>query len=285
MATNYTLGPSARPQASGARPARRRDVIAATDDAASLSTIVTCEVIPRLMAVSPVRRRDGSGEIAREDIDNMVALSLTAEADTVIAEVEAMVARGVDGEAILVDLLAPTARILGEYWYQDRCDFVDVTMALWRLQGAVEALRGGRWNEREPEARSALFAPAPGDQHGFGSLIVEKMFERSGWRTQRIVGGERGDLLHALATHWFDIAGLTVSCTCNTADLASTIAAMRTVSHNPRLKVLLGGPALIEDAAIVGRVGADGTASDARAAVVLAEGLIAETRREAMRSG
>jgi methanogenic corrinoid protein MtbC1 len=285
MATNYTLGPSLRPQSSGARRVRRRDTIAAPDDAASLSTIVTCEVIPRLMAVSPVRRRDGPGEIAREDIDNMVALSLTAEADTVIAEVEAMVARGVDGEAILVDLLAPTARILGEYWYQDRCDFVDVTMALWRLQGAVEMLRSGRRNEREREARSALFAPAPGDQHGFGSLIVEKMFERSGWRTQRIVGGERGPLLHALATHWFDIAGLTVSCACNTADLASTIAAMRTVSHNPRLKVLLGGPALIDDAGIVARTGADGTASDARAAVVLADGLIAETRREAMRSG
>lgn len=283
MATKHSLDPSAGHRRSEARSGRcRPSGAAAAPHDPSLSTLVACEVIPRLMAASPVRRPDPAADIGSEDIEGVVSLALTSEADVVIERIESLMARGLSADAVLIDLLAPAARILGEYWEEDRCDFVDVTMALWRLQQTVESLQIGMANEPRC-SRRALFSPAPGDDHGFGAVIVEQMFLTAGWTTRRIIGGDRSEMLQALATGWFDIAGLTVGCTCNTARLASTITAMRSVSHNPGLKVLLGGPALIANADIVDLTGADGTAPDARQAVALADRLVEQTEARSLR--
>lgn len=104
----------------------------------SLSAVIEHEIIPRLVAS---QQRDAAilggpsndPQITQADIVAFAPLTITAEADVLLDFVDAVVARGIGLESILVDLLAPTARLLGEYWESDRCDFVDVTMGLWRL--------------------------------------------------------------------------------------------------------------------------------------------------------
>ncbi len=252
---------------------------ARSDDGRSLSSLVEREIIPRLVASHPnagaLSVSGKSGEITAEEVDAFAPLSLQVEADSLLDYVDAILRRGVGIDTVLVDLLAPAARRLGEYWEDDRCDFVDVTMGLWRLQEIVHELGARLPVERQPgPGRRALFASMPGDQHSFGTIVVEELFCREGWLTDRLSEASTPDLLERVAGEWFDVVGLTISCDYHIAPLPSIIAALRNVSRNPKLCVMVGGRIFVEDPSLAERMGADGTAADAKVAVKIAEGLV-----------
>ncbi len=249
----------------------------------SISSLIEGEIIPRLMVAHPshdfIARPPRAGDtsaITAADVAGFAPLSLQVEADELLDHVEGILARGVSVDSLLVDLLAPTARLLGDWWTDDRADFFDVTMGLWRLQEVVHEL-----SARAPAARQvptpwrhALFAPMPGDQHGFGTLVLDEVFAREGWTTERLTDPRAGDLIERVTGDWFDLVGLTVSCDYHIGALPSVIAAVRSASRNPQLRVMVGGPVFVGDATLATRVGADGTARDARVAVAVAEALV-----------
>lgn len=286
MASNYPSQRSAPPifsrdPTARAASALRRTASLQRADPIALSALIECEVIPRLMGArqqrspsQPVARE--APAISQEEIAAFTPLTLQVEADELLAIVETMLARGVTAEALLLDLLAPAARTLGEYWKDDRCDFVDVTMGLWRLQEVVHELaaRVPSAARRSNDARRALFAVVPGDQHSFGPLVIEQVFARAGWDTDRLGESSAAMLCGRLSAEWFDIAGLTGGSECHIGALPSVILAMRSVSRNPRLRVLVGGPAFLENPALVDDVGADGTAPDARSALAVADSMV-----------
>ncbi|OYY89540.1 MAG: cobalamin-binding protein [Sphingomonas sp. 28-66-16] len=252
----------------------------------SLSSLVEREIIPRLVASHPRNGNfmaDGGhgAEITEADIDALAPLSLHVEADSLLDHVESILARGVGIDSVLVDLLAPAARRLGEFWEQDRCDFVDVTMGLWRLQEVVHELAARLPADHRPgPGRRALFASMPGDQHSFGTVVVDELFCRGGWLTDRISEATTPELLERVAGEWFDLVGLTISCDCHMAPLPSVIGALRSVSRNPRLCVMVGGRVFVGNPDLAERVGADGTAPDAKVAVRVAGELVGAVARD-----
>ena len=259
-------------------------------DEGSLSAVIEQEIIPRLVASRPRRPTlavaGSSGQaITAADIEIFVPLALSAEADTLLDYAEGLIARGVSVDNVLVDLLAPTARVLGEYWESDRCDFVDVTMGMWRLQEIVHEL-SARLPAATPQGRGwrALFSPVPGDQHSFGSVVLDEIFAREGWFTERLGETTKAVMLDKVAADWFDLIGLTIGCASHIAPLPAFIEALRDVSANPDVVVMVGGRIFIETPALAAEVGADGTAADARLAVKVASTLVgAVPRREAVR--
>lgn len=202
-----------------------------------------------------------------------------------MGQVEALLARGLSIEQLLVGLLAPVARRLGELWHEDRCDFVDVTMGLWRLQEVVREISAARPLAIAPRAdRTALFAALPGDQHGFGAVLVDEAFRRAGWQSDLAIGLSMPELLRRIAASGVALLGLTVSCDCHIARLPAMVAALRNASANPKVVVLVGGRVFTDTPDLVRQVGADGTATDAFAAVAVAEALVVE-RMDAMVCG
>ena len=254
----------------------------------SLSILIENEIIPRLMvahatdlpAVEPLA---GDAAIDPAEIEALAPLALQIEADALLAHVEAILARGVTVDTVMVDLLAPTARLLGEYWEDDRCDFIDVTMGLWRLQEIVHEIAARVPADRVLAAggHRALFASMPGDQHSFGTVVIDELFRRDGWVTDRVTEAETPDLLKRVADDWFDMIGLTISCDCHTANLSSIIAAMRNVSRNPRVCVMVGGRIFSAQPELAAQVGADGTARDAKLALKVAVDLVRKREWEA----
>jgi methanogenic corrinoid protein MtbC1 len=223
---------------------------------------------------SPRPRRNRP--IAPEDASRFAMLPLRLEAACLLEEVDAFMAEGTSVETVCLDLLAPAARMLGEMWDRDECDFIDVTMGLWRLQEVMREIAA-----RSPAdlpslkvPRSALFSPMPGDQHNFGTLMIEEVFSRAGWRSEALVRPERRDLLDRLAQRPFDVVGLTLARDWPSAALANLIKAMRSASTNPRITVLIGGRMINENPGLVEQVGADGTGVDALAALDVAQSLM-----------
>lgn len=253
----------------------------------SLSSLVEREIIPRLVASHSrpafvrAERANGPSEISSAEVDTFAPLSLQVEADSLLDYVEVILNRGVGIDTVLVDLLAPAARRLGEYWEDDRCDFVDVTMGLWRLQEIVHELAARLPADHQPgPGKRALFASMPGDQHSFGTVVVDELFCREGRLTDRMSEASTPDLLERVAGEWFDLIGLTVSCDYHMAPLPSVITALRNVSRNPRLCVMVGGRIFAEAPDRAVEVGADGTAPDAKIAVRVAGELVGAISRE-----
>lgn len=258
--------------------------------AANLSRMVESEIIPRLLMAHGHVRLAGRPLLPPADevrailtpaeIARFAPLPLLMEADELRQEVEQFLARGVSMERILIDLLAPSARRLGELWEEDACDFVDVTMGLWRLQEVMRSVAMQAPPVMRPLQRppSALFAPMPSDDHSFGALMIEEIFARAGWETEVVYEPSRARLLDLLATQAFDLVGLTVTNDCPSGSLADMVSAIRSVSRNPAIRVFVGGRAINADPALSAAAGADGTAPDAEAALILAEEMVTANR-------
>ena len=253
----------------------------------SLSTLIESEIIPRLMVahatdIPVVAPSVGSHAIDRGEIDILAPLALQVEADALLLHIEGVLARGVAVDTVMVDLLAPTARRLGEYWDDDLCDFIDVTMGLWRLQEVVHEIACRAPADRVYAAggHRVLFASMPGDQHSFGTVVIDELFRRGGWMTDRMSDAETPDLLKRVADEWFDMIGLTISCDCHIAGLGPMIVALRNVSKNSRVCVMVGGRVFSADPELAAQVGADGTAADAKLALKVAKDLVRERERE-----
>lgn len=256
----------------------------AADDAQRaelISHLVECQIIPRLMVV---HSHAGFAEIAAmrherfapDAIEAFALLALDVEPDLLVAHVEAMLASGIAIQNVLIDLLAPVARLLGTFWEQDRCDFVDVTMGLWRLQEVVHeiAVRHDHAAHASPAGYRALFAPMPGEQHTFGAIVIEDVFRREGWQTERLNCGNPGDLMTQVRDEWFDLIGLTVSCDCHRAPLTAVISDLRKVSRNPHVCVMVGGRIFSANPGLALEVGACGTAPDPQTAPRIAMELV-----------
>ena len=259
---------------------RRKSSVGKLDPGDSVNTIIEAEIIPRLlMAHASGERRakiKPSRSIRPEDASRFARLPLRLEAASLLEEVDAFIADGATVETICLDLLAPAARKLGEMWESDECDFLDVTMGLWRLQEVMREIAARSPTEHGllSPPRSALFSPMPGDHHNFGTLMIEEVFARGGWQSEALVKPERRELLDRLSRRPFDLVGLTLARDCPSAALANLIKAMRNVSANPSMVVLVGGRMINENPDLAIEVGADGTGADALSALELAETLV-----------
>lgn len=236
------------------------------------------DAVARLLISSPERDSGAKGQaqISAAEIAAFAPLAVSLEAFDLLAEVDGFLARGFTAETIFVELLAPAARQLGEEWTADRLDFLDVTMALWRLQEVLREIAS-----RSSPAISAgtnrrvLFSPLPGDQHAFGTAMIDECFTRAGWHSTLLVEPSRASLLSSLAGAEYDMVGLTVTCDCHIGQLTSLIVAMRNVSRNPNVRVMLGGRLLIDNPDLADQAGADAIALTALDALDLAERLVA----------
>lgn len=273
--------PAFGPRRRRERPVERRAEIVIAPRPEAVAYVIADEVIPRLLAA---HRHDGldyviasPDHVSIEEAEAFAPLALELEADALLDHVEVFLRRGVATDTVFVELLAPAARRLGVLWEDDLCDFVDVTMGLWRLQEIVREL-----SSRQPDAHGdaaamprALFSVFPGEQHSFGTVIVDDVFRRAGWASECLPECTTPDLLDHVARASIDLVGLTVAHDDHIARLPSLILALRSVSRNPRLCIMIGGRAVTDNPQIVTTSGADGTAPDAVQALEVAGRLVA----------
>lgn len=200
---------------------------------------VAAQVIPRLRLAHslPVAALPEGPSPAPEDVAALSHLLMAHDNGAAHAYVETLRLGGVALDRLYLDLLAPSARQLGQFWADDICDFATVTLAL----GQLRCMLRDHAPQFLPEPRalvaghSVLLAPVPGEQHTFGLSVG------SGGRMEA---------------------------------LAATIRAIRRTSRNRSIGVMVGGPVFIEHPEYVALVGADVTALDARQAPVQAARLV-----------
>ncbi|MEM8694699.1 MAG: cobalamin B12-binding domain-containing protein [Pseudomonadota bacterium] len=270
------------------RRKRRTDSSKNHSNPERLNRLIESEIIPRLVAAhSTPGDIDHFDPISENEAAHFAPLPILLEADELLSEVETFLGRGVPPETIFVDLLAPSARHLGEMWEEDSVDFVEVTMGLWRLQEVMReiAARTPSIAGRLLSPRSIIVAPMPGEQHSFGSVMIEECFSRAGWDTELMLNSDGPRLTGRLAEQIFDLVGLTISCDCHIEPLPNLIRALRSTSKNADIRIMIGGRVPNEHPDLAAAVGADGTARNAQSAIEVADELVADFAPQEALSG
>jgi methanogenic corrinoid protein MtbC1 len=250
-------------------------------DLARLERTIQADIIPRLLlafgedpaarpAPAPPRR-----SIGHADIVAFADLIVDREEEAAARFLQEKLADGVGVETVLLGLLAPAARHLGEEWESDRRSFVEVTVGLCRMQQLLRSLTPATpADAMASSGQRALFSPAPGEQHTFGLYVVEEFFRRDGWDVWTLASATVAEIEAAAASAWYDVAGFSLSGDLALSQLAQAIRCVRRASRNQGIRVLVGGRAFMQAPDRVAAVEADGTAEDGRQAVRCARELL-----------
>ncbi|MGJ3230848.1 MAG: cobalamin B12-binding domain-containing protein [Oceanicaulis sp.] len=266
--------------------ARRSELEEDELTAERLNKLIELEIIPRLMLVSrdtgadaaaPVQADTPARAFTADEVDRFARRAVDGDPDALVDEVNRRIAAGgVSHEDVLLKLLAPAARRLGRLWDEDLVDFADVTIGLMKLHRVLE-----RINAETPcglgagrTAPRILLAPAPGEQHVFGVVMVGEFFAKSGWRVRCETAPCDDDLVAAAAADHYDVVGLSVSAELNMKTLRAAIRKVRAASRNRDVSILVGGQVFNGEPGLARRVGADATATDGVRAVVTAERMV-----------
>jgi methanogenic corrinoid protein MtbC1 len=247
-----------------------------------LAHAIEHDIIPRLMLVHRVADPCPSvpvaegGRIGRAEVERFARLVVADDEDLPLACVEELRGRGISVEAIYLDLLAPTARYLGELWTEDLCDFTDVTVGLGRLQRVLRELSPAlaREGEMPEQGRRVLLLPSPGEQHTFGLVMVAEFFRRAGWQ---VAGGPwetAYDAPDLVAAERYDVVGFSLGSEVHLDALRDCVAAVRRTSRNRSVAIMLGGPIAQAHPEFAERIGADAVSRGGREAPAQAAQLI-----------
>ncbi|WP_456684868.1 cobalamin B12-binding domain-containing protein [Bradyrhizobium sp. P5_C11_2] len=257
--------------------ARKRADEAARERCLALGRLVQTEIIPQLVLL---HRRFVAEQIKpafKPDVEQVAAfthLALAQDDTAMIQAFSALVGEGYPVDRLFLDLLAPSAALLGRMWEEDLCDFVEVTTGVARLQQLVARFRVGGEAIPLGDDRRLLLMSAPGEQHTFGVRIVEQFMSRAGWAVSVGLSSSSEEIAALVASEWFDVVGLTLSNETRVTQLATAIRSVRAASRNRSIAVMVGGPVFLEHPELVPQVGADASAVDAATAVLLAQRLL-----------
>ena len=239
-----------------------------TSGSPRLVRTIETEIIPRLLLAhleeSCRPQSSGLPGLQPADIETFARIVIDPHRDATMDHIGHVRAFGHSLPVVFLDLLAPTARRLGDMWVEDLCSFTDVTIGLSRLQQALRELGSAFENEVRPEIRGRiLLAAAPGEQHSFGLSMLETFFRHAGWE---VCGGTTytpSELLRLARDEWLDAIGLSLSSDVFYDPARDLLTSLRTASRNPSTVVIVGGRYFTDNPEHATAIGADTMAYDA----------------------
>lgn len=191
--------------------------------------------------------------------DQFAEMVLDDNEDFALLHFQNLRAAGIADEILLLDLLAPTSIELGRRWEQDISDFAEVTIGVCRLHRLLRSLhpQHNRRLDNQAHGGRVALAPAPGEQHSFGLLLVGELLFRAGWYTDVDIDSDSDQLNQTVTQNWYEMAGVSVSCESRLQSTAELIASVRKNSCNPDVAIIVGGRVFDENRQLGFEIGAD----------------------------
>lgn len=203
------------------------------------------ELIPRLVlahrdesVVSPMF--DQGLPPTPEEIAAFVEIALTQDLSVALDQIALMVARGLSTEMLLLNFIAPAAKLLGEHWDTDFKTFTEVTTGLGTLQRVVQSI-GSSFAPKTGHRGLVMLTAAQGEQHTLGLFLVGEFLQRSGWGVDLVPGLNADELVDLVSSSHVEMVGITVSSQKLLGPLGRMITMLKRHSQNPRLRVVVGG--------------------------------------------
>jgi methanogenic corrinoid protein MtbC1 len=249
---------------------------------ALLARAIQHEIIPRLMLAHRSPKECAAslpfayGKVSSQEVEAFARLVLSPNEALALDCIEAIRMRGTSIETVYMELLAPAARVLGQFWEEDLCDFSEVTIGLGKLQQLLHRLSAdlNRPVERASNGLRILLLPSPGEQHTFGLSMVAEFFRRDGWDVSGGPSEAPADCIALARREHFDIVGFSLAVEEHVDQLAEYVGKFRKASLNNRVGIMVGGPIFAMHPEYSANVVADVVAINGREAPDIAEKFI-----------
>jgi methanogenic corrinoid protein MtbC1 len=176
---------------------------------------------------------------------------------------------GCSARELITGLLSDTSRYLGQQWCEDRMSFAEVTLGTMGVHSLLRSVDVHLTKEILPQANtgSILLSPVPGDTHIFALAVLESFLRAAGWKVEALLDSSVKLILSTVENKHVDVFGLSVPSREHISSSKNLIKQIRKRSRNADIKVMVGGPAILDDISLVFVIGADGMARDASHAV------------------
>jgi MerR family transcriptional regulator, light-induced transcriptional regulator len=244
------------------------------DAGSRLAERIENQIVPQLLgerAPFAIDERDADRlDFDERMITQWAELAVDDDVPALAEHFRAVLATEADLATVFLGILAPVARLLGQWGDMNRISFAEVDRSISTLEDVIQkfnhdhvphATRGWRMG-------SILLSTCPGDEHSFGLRMVEELFRRDGWSLTSLVARSNGMITSELGRNHFHVLGLSIARASMLPNTALLVKEARAASLNPDLLIVLGGPAITEETlAEAQALGADFVAQDATTAI------------------
>lgn len=265
---------------------------------ADLVTVIEADVIPRLLMMHRVgREADGAAKhvhppfkrarakhsipapdrFSAKEVADLLDLVRHDTLEASLRYVQAQQDRGHPVERIFASLLAPVARQLGEMWTADEVSFLEVSLAVARIQRILFEYCQ-RTDAPPGSSGTVLLTTTPGEQHTLGMHMAAEDFKRAGVQVVSLVPSTVKEIEDALRSERFDLVGFSLGSESLIEKLAETIEATRVAARQARVTIVVGGPAAALVRARESQLGADHIVHEvAEAIAILLQGTLQDS--------
>lgn len=213
-------------------------------EAGAILDVIEAEIIPRLLLVHSaepdpdLQCQDSRLPPSDDEVRAFGELVVKQDLDAALSFVRSLCQEGLSLESVLLALVAPAARWLGDKWFEDRLSFMDVSRGLGTLQQLVQIV-GPQEAPSDGHRGLAVLLAAPGEQHTLGLYLVGEFLRRAGFGVHLEPYMPESELLHLVRCNAVTIVGISVSNTELLPALSRLLITLRKAI--PALPVMLGG--------------------------------------------
>ena len=241
------------------------------------ASVIENIIVPRLL-MSHVNTNTAmmKEKVSLQNVAVTDFIKLTTQDDPAAAidYVRHLMSSGVPFQDVLLELMAPAARVLGERWEEDQASFVEVALGVSRMHRILREFDGvpsHLWSNAG-FGRHALLLPTPGEKHSFGLRLVQEFLLRESWTVTNNPVDNVEELGFIVAQEHFDIVGLSLSGQTVIDPFMESIRVIRKRSRNRQVRIIVGGHLFVERPELIESCGSDAYAVDAPATVRIVNG-------------
>lgn len=174
---------------------------------------------------------------------------------------------GMSADMICLGYIAGAARLLGEWWEEDRVGFVEMTLAASRMYALMRGLRDvfPPLADDGSAPTRVCFVSTPGETHTLGVTMAADVFRRRGWQIDLLNGYSHDDLMREISPKGYMVFGISAGSERMLLPLIRLKVALR-ISH-PRASIMICGKITEVVPDLAKRVDADLVATDVASAI------------------
>jgi methanogenic corrinoid protein MtbC1 len=229
----------------------------------------------RRIAVEPASSADERDEGRLSPLATEYLASLLAGERRIASQlVLDSVARGMSVRDVYLDVFEPVQHEIGRLWQVNRITVAEEHYCTAATQLVMSQLYHLIFTG-EPSGRTLVATCISGDLHEIGLRMVSDFFEMEGWDTYYLgANTPTASVVQSILERRADVVAISATITSHIRAVAELVAAIRAEPACSRVKVLVGGYPFNVEPELWKRIGADGCASDAEAAVAVANRLV-----------
>ncbi len=225
----------------------------------------------RKRLIQPVSHTEGADPLRHTSaaIADRIFNSLSTAADI---DIVGVLDEAVTDQMLKIEILQSVARRFGDAWIGDESSFVGVTLAMARLQLALNRI--GQDSPQLPSdlpGRVVLVVVPLREQHHFGASVVEELFRQRGWVASSHRCDDDADLEVALKSAGASVVCLAWSSGFLMREVEAALRAIQLAKKSRNTLVLAGGAAAQEKVEWLYQRGIDNVCADAYLAIEYAE--------------